>query len=231
MTHIALEQLFERFRRDGDADALGEVFDSTAGELLRIARHLTKGRANAEDLVQDTFLIAIERAASFDAGRALKPWLFGILMRQAALSRRRTERSKELEGEAASKAPEPSDVLADREFAESLAFALDRLSPAERDVLVPLLLDGKRAVQIARELDKRPEAVHMRVHRGLANLRRILPAGLGFGFAVSFLRRIALAHMRREVLRAARFVIAYVRASKARTFWFPVFLCYSLFLF
>lgn len=208
MSEVRLEQLFERFRRDGEADALGEIFDATAGDLLRIARRLASSRAEAEDLVQATFLAAIQRAASFDRERSLKPWLIGILVRQAALARRRSGRSKELEEQTASKAPEPSDILADREFAESLALALERLAPAEREVLVPLLLDEKRAVQIARELDKRPEAVHMRVHRGLARLRRLLPAGFGLGFAAVFLRRIALAHVRREVMHMARQSIA-----------------------
>jgi RNA polymerase sigma-70 factor (ECF subfamily) len=204
MSRVELEQLFERFRRDGDPDALGEVFDAAAGDLLRIARRLTSGRSEAEDLVQATCLAAIERAASFDQERALKPWLIGILVRQAALSRRRAGRAKELVDEPSSRAPEPSDVLANREFAESLAHALDRLTPAEREVLVPLLVDGKRAVQVARELEKRPEAIHMRLHRGLAKLRRLLPAGFGLGFAVILLRRVALAHVRREVLKAAR---------------------------
>lgn len=208
MSELRLEQLFERFRRDGEADALGEIFDSTAGDLLRIARRLASSRAEAEDLVQATFLAAIQRAASFDRERALKPWLIGILVRQAALARRRSGRSRELEGQPASSAPEPSDILADREFAESLALALECLSPAEREVLVPLLLDEKRAVQIARELDKRPEAVQMRVHRGLARLRKLLPAGFGLGFSAVFLRRIALAHVRREVMHMARQSIA-----------------------
>lgn len=204
MSEPRLEHLFERFRRDGEAGALGEVFDATAGDLLRIARRLTRTRSEADDLVQATFLSAIERASTFDSTRALKPWLVGILVRQAGLERRRSARTREIEADPASKDAEPGDALAGREFAEALARALERLSPGEREVLIPLLLDERRAVEIARELEKRPDTVHMRIHRGLARLRKLLPAGFGLGFVATFLQRRALAHVKREVMHMAR---------------------------
>ena len=199
-----LEQLFERFRRKGETDALGEVFDATAGDLLRIARRLTRNRSEADDLVQATFLSAIERAGTFDSTRALRPWLVGILVRQAALERRRGSRSSPIEMDSASADAEPGDALADREFAQALALALKLLTAAEREVLIPLLLDGKRAVEIARELEKRPDTVHMRIHRGLARLRKLLPAGFSLGLVATFLQRRALAHIKREVMHMAR---------------------------
>ena len=46
------EVLFERYRSRGDARALGELFDRTAPSLLRIALHLARDPAAAEDLLQ-----------------------------------------------------------------------------------------------------------------------------------------------------------------------------------
>jgi len=218
MSETRLEQLFERFRRDGDTGALGEVFDATAGDLLRIARRLTRGRAEAEDLVQATFLAAIERAAKFDSTRALRPWLVGILVRQAGLARRHGARTSELESSLAAADAEPGDAVADREFAEVLARALERLTPADREVLVPLLLDEKRAVQIARELEKRPDTVHMRIHRGLARLRKLLPAGFGLGLVATVLQRRALAQLKREVMNMAHQSIGTVPVASTAAF-------------
>ena len=45
----ATEELFDRFRRQRDVEALGRLFDETAPELLRIARALTSDPAVAED--------------------------------------------------------------------------------------------------------------------------------------------------------------------------------------
>ncbi|MCC6408581.1 MAG: RNA polymerase subunit sigma, partial [Planctomycetes bacterium] len=85
-----LESAFERFRRHGDTSALAVVFDRTAPELLRVARHLMRSRDDAEDVLQSTFLTVIERAATFDATRRLEPWLFGILVHHAQAARARS---------------------------------------------------------------------------------------------------------------------------------------------
>src|SRR6202008_2995852 len=92
MSERGLEQLFLRYRQRGDAAALGEVFDRTAPELLKLAMHLVRDASEAEDVLQATFLAAIKRADSFDASRPLTPWLTGILARQAGLARRRARR-------------------------------------------------------------------------------------------------------------------------------------------
>ena len=75
MTPGRAERDFEEFRRSGSPAALARVFDAFAPELLIVAGHLTRDLAAAEDLVQSTFLQAIESATSFDAGRRLMPWL------------------------------------------------------------------------------------------------------------------------------------------------------------
>jgi DNA-directed RNA polymerase specialized sigma24 family protein len=91
MTPRPLEQCFARFRDAHDLDALAEVFDRTAPRLLDVARHLARGRGEAEDLVQATFLAALEHPERFDEGRELVPWLLGILanhVKRAAERRR-----------------------------------------------------------------------------------------------------------------------------------------------
>src|SRR5262245_63889860 len=77
------EPLFERFRTGADVAALGELFDRVAPALLRIALHLARDPAAAEDLLQATFLRAIEACFDWDARRPLLPWLCGILHNRA----------------------------------------------------------------------------------------------------------------------------------------------------
>src|SRR5262245_9880701 len=89
MADASLEQLFARFRRARDLEALAEVFDRTAPELLELGRHLTRGRGEAEDLVQAAFLAALEGADRFEPGRELVPWLVGILANLARQARER----------------------------------------------------------------------------------------------------------------------------------------------
>jgi len=91
--HTTLTRLFLRFRSRRDGRALAQLFDALAPELLGVATHLSSDPSQAEDLVQATFLVAIERADTFDANLSIKPWLYGILCREAASTRRRTARA------------------------------------------------------------------------------------------------------------------------------------------
>ena len=84
-----LTRLFLRYRDRRDGRALGRLFDRVAPRLLGVAAHLAPDLASAEDLVQATFLVALERARSFDPAREVEPWLYGILVREAARARRR----------------------------------------------------------------------------------------------------------------------------------------------
>jgi RNA polymerase sigma-70 factor (ECF subfamily) len=61
-------------RRAFEAEALGHL-NSLYGAALR----LTRNTADAEDLVQDTYVKAFRSAKQFKAGTNLKAWLFTIL--------------------------------------------------------------------------------------------------------------------------------------------------------
>ncbi|MCA8965205.1 MAG: hypothetical protein KDC48_09970, partial [Planctomycetes bacterium] len=86
-------RLFLRYRDRGDAAALAAVFDRTAPELLRLALHLCRDLGDAEDLLQATFLAAIESAPRFERGKKVMPWLTGILVNRAHGERRRRRRA------------------------------------------------------------------------------------------------------------------------------------------
>ena len=64
-----LERRFLRFRRTGDPAALAAVFDATAPQVLRVAMHVSRDPAAAEDLVQRTFLTARLAECEARAGR------------------------------------------------------------------------------------------------------------------------------------------------------------------
>jgi RNA polymerase sigma-70 factor (ECF subfamily) len=179
-------RLFLRFRDRRDGRALARLFDRAAPELLAVAVHLAPDVASAEDLVQATFVAAIEGAERFDAAREVKPWLFGILAREAAKARRRAARAIDpASGLREDVEPSPLDTSATREVHELVVHALGRLSEHDRAVLVPYLTEGLSAVEIARRAGgvAGPSAAHVRVRigRGLARLRAILPRGLALG--------------------------------------------------
>jgi RNA polymerase sigma-70 factor (ECF subfamily) len=219
MDDSELDTRFERYRTAGDLTALGEVFDALAPQLVAIARHLGPP-PEAEDLVQATFLTALEKAQEFDVERAVAPWLIGILAGHAANARRRRARRAEaaldeFEDGIASRARTPAQAAEAGELHEALASALDGLPPTYRDVLRALLCDGSKPGEIAKRLGITPNAARVRVHRGLQKLRAALPAGLAAGAAAALVGGRGLAEVRRVVLEegAARAAALGVSAS------------------
>jgi RNA polymerase sigma-70 factor (ECF subfamily) len=178
MDEPCLEALFGRYRSRGDLAALGQVFDRTAPELLRLAAHLVRDPVEAEDLVQTTFLAAIEGAGSFDASRRLEPWLAGILARSAARLRRERGRRPDPGRLVRAEPSDPAHALEQGELAGALARGLARLSAPYREVLELHLVHGQGPLEIARASRRAPGTVRMQILRGLERLRRALPAGL-----------------------------------------------------
>jgi len=209
MRERELDHLFERFRARGDVKALGRVFDEAASELYRIAAHLTRDLHEAEDLVQSTFLAAIESRDSYDPTRHLLPWLVGILVRTAAHEHRR--RSRPIEGERLARPPDvlPPEEAQSREFGEALNSVLARLPSLYREVLEKHLREGKSPPEIALETRRAPGTVRVQIHRGLEMLRKMLPAGLAGGAAAALAPR-GLGAVRASVLRSAESVSASV---------------------
>jgi len=101
MERDPLTREFVRYRTAGDAAALARVFDGTAPHLLKIARHLLRDRALAEDAVSNAYLAAVECAAEFDDARPILPWLVGVLLNKVRAIKKREARH-ELDAIAAS---------------------------------------------------------------------------------------------------------------------------------
>ena len=184
-----LERLFDRYRRKGDTKALARIFDRTGHDLLRLAQHLVSDMGEAEDLVQTTFVTAIDRAQSYDKSQPLRPWLAGILAHHAANWNRRaqTRRSHQESNEtdqlpARAAAWSPLRQACQAELEGTVENALQRMSPRYRRVLQPYLLHTQKPEQIARTLGEAPGTVRTQIHRGLERLRRILPAGALVGY-------------------------------------------------
>jgi RNA polymerase sigma-70 factor (ECF subfamily) len=204
-----VDALFRRFALRGDAEALGQVFDATWDELFRVALHFVERPDEAEDLVQATWLTAIEKAREPDPERRLMPWLIGVLALHARELRRKRRREidpRRIEA----RSPEPSDARAESvELAAAVRDALGSVPESCRESLRRYLVDGRKAVEIALETGQRPATVRMQLHRGLEHLRKALPAGLALGGALALVPTRGVAAVREQVLaRAAELALA-----------------------
>ena len=197
-----LERRFDRFRRTGDPAALAQVFDATAPEVLRVAHHLTRDASAAEDLLQRTFVTAIERAPTWDASRRLLPWLLGILANHAKEAARHAARPLDATRLPANGPEAPAEVAERRELAGAADRAIDALPDPARSVLVLRYRHGLEPAEIALALAMAPATVRSHLHRGVERVRRAVPGALA-GAVVAGATPRGLAAVRAEVLAEA----------------------------
>ncbi len=204
MNDLTIDEQFRRWRQGRDPADLASVFDRTAPSLLRLARHLAPRGVEAEDLVQATFLKALEAPESWDAAKPLVPWLAGILGHCARHEGRRVARVPDVGRLRVPTGHDPVTASVENETTELLESALARVPERYRAVLEGRLVRESTAPDLAADLGRAPSTVHVQYHRGLRLLRRVLPAGLTAGVSGATESGVALAAVRRRVLRAAR---------------------------
>jgi RNA polymerase sigma-70 factor (ECF subfamily) len=197
------DKLFERWCRHADAGALGRLFDRVAPRLLALGIHLVGEASEAEDLVQTTFLAAIEQRASLDASLPAMPWLTSVLAHKAKDARKRAARRIDPERLAERSAEDPARPLEQRELSGELARAIDQLGEPYRQVLVLRLRHGLPIADVAHVLERSPGTVRVQLHRALEKLRPLLPASLATGLVPHAARPRGLAAVKAIVLREA----------------------------
>jgi RNA polymerase sigma-70 factor (ECF subfamily) len=152
---------------DGDDEAMRQLYREHADAVFRTAcRVLGANDAEVDDVVQHTFLAAIDGASRFDGRSRLSTWLIGIATRRAldharARHRRgRWARLKEWVGLGAEPAPRPDERLEGRSVAER---ALAELTPEQRVVFVLHQVEGHTLQEIADMTDTGISTLHARL--------------------------------------------------------------------
>src|SRR5215469_11385504 len=82
--------------RGSDRDSFEQVAMPNTGALLRTAARISRTRAEAEDLVQETMLQAWRNFSQFEPGTNCKAWLFTIMLHLAQRVRHRERPQLEL---------------------------------------------------------------------------------------------------------------------------------------
>jgi RNA polymerase sigma factor (sigma-70 family) len=124
-------------------------------DLYRTVRRLTHDPADAEDLVQDTYVKAFQAFdhADLQSEDACRAWLFRIMVNAYRDHYRRRQRSPEVQPfgggyerdanvieAAVSPRPDPETRLGQKHLAEAAQAAMDTLSPEVRPELIPILI-------------------------------------------------------------------------------------------
>lgn len=168
----------------GDERALEALFDLHAGAVRYRMTRLLGSEAQAEEVVQETFLQAWQQANRYRPSRAsVRGWLM-VVARSRALDRLRSRQARKRREErhsssAGDRVSTPPSVLRDLQAAElrrGLAQALGFLPPEQRQCIELAYFQGLSQRQIAERLSAPLGTVKSRVLLGVKKLRQTLQA-------------------------------------------------------
>jgi RNA polymerase sigma-70 factor (ECF subfamily) len=155
--------------KQGDVAAYESLVVRYQPVAMMAALRVLKDRQQAEDVVQESFVVAYRRLGSLRNGSKFAPWLMRITKRQAVRAARKRWPVVEigLTRELAAPQPEPMP-----DGYESLIELLDRLPTHERVVVALHHLQGHPATEIAEMTGRPVGTVTKQLSRAIQRLRQ-----------------------------------------------------------
>ncbi len=160
--------------------ALAELYDLYGGMVFRLIFRMVRDTGIAEDLVQETFLRAWNRAAAFDSERgAAGPWLLAVARNRAIdYLRSRGRHSKneiELnETEHPSAFTDFPDEALNLDLARQVNRAMERLGSQQREAIELAYFEGMSQTEIAERMGQPLGTVKTWMRRAMQQMRENL---------------------------------------------------------
>lgn len=157
----------------GDTDAFHTLVNTHAQYLYAVACKWVKSGADAEDLVQETLLAALQGIRRFEGRSSFRTWLVVILNRQAALWHRQGRIRKTVAlPEDEQMATTDRQTQADAKM--DLEAILSQISPEFKEILVLREMEGLSYDEISQTLNIPRGTVESRIFRAREQLRAML---------------------------------------------------------
>jgi len=200
-----------------DGEAFRAIMQRHNRRLYRVARSVVHDDSEAEDVVQEAYVLAFGNLAKFRAEASLATWLTRITLNEALGRLRRRRPTVELSildsprGEGAQVIPfptmpmteDPERMTAQHEIRRLIEQAIDELPEIFRVVFVMRAVEDMSIEETAAFLNLRPETVKTRLHRARKLLRQALDERLApalndvFPFAGSRCQQVTDAVLKR----------------------------------
>ena len=176
----------------GDVAAFGDLVRRYQKRIFRLAFHLVRSGAEAEDVTQETFVRAYQAIGRFDGRSEPFTWLYRIAVNLSLNTLRARKPGRDavpsedprVEALLLETRPgfgnDPAAASQRKQLAQALCEGIDKLSDTLRTTLILVCIDGVAHDEAARVLGCPEGTVAWRVHEARRKLRLHLEAR-GFG--------------------------------------------------
>ena len=162
---------------------IDQIYAEHAEFLARVLVRLVGDGAHVDDLLQETFLVAYRKRATFDGSSAVRTWLYGIAARLAMRHRRGVARFLRALGfyadEPVRVVADPSNALERERAAALVRSVLDRMPFKQREVFVMYELEELEGAEIAELIGIPINTVWTRLHHARKRFQELMTKRLG----------------------------------------------------
>jgi RNA polymerase sigma-70 factor (ECF subfamily) len=166
----------------GDREAYDELVRRHGGAMVNLARAMTAGDADAEDLAQEAFVRAWRSLRQFRGDSTFRTWLHGIAVNVIRTHRGRRSRLRrfcsapaaEGDGDPLERASVDDGIEAGVVMRQAIDRALGQIPAELREAVVLRDIQGLEYKEIAAALDVPVGTVESRIFRGRQRLRPLL---------------------------------------------------------
>jgi RNA polymerase sigma-70 factor (ECF subfamily) len=171
--------------REGDQEAFGQLVRRHQPRIYRLALHMLRDRAEAEDVAQESFIRAYQALARFDGRSEPYTWLYRITV-NLSLNTIRARKSARVANSADANDPRLEALLTEKrpshmsdppgdasrkELYIALCDAIDSLSESLRTTLILVCIDGRSHEDASQILGAPEGTIAWRVHEARRKLR------------------------------------------------------------
>jgi RNA polymerase sigma-70 factor (ECF subfamily) len=168
----------------GNKEAYGTLVVRHSHAIFRVAFRITGDEADAEDVVQEAFLIGYQKLQSFESRAKFSTWIYRIAVNCAlnmknkrkpeAAYRSADDADATHQVQAADTVANPERLLLSEEIEALRAGAMQKLTATERTAFVLRHMEACTTEEIAATLRIAPNAAKQAVFRAVQKLRRDL---------------------------------------------------------
>jgi RNA polymerase sigma-70 factor, ECF subfamily len=169
----------------GEKDAYGLLVARHSPSVFRVAFRITENEADADEVVQETFLRGYRKLDNFEARSNFGTWIYRIAMNCAldVLNKRKRPTAVPIADECDSELPTvqvadhgagPDRLLLSQEIEARRHAAMERLTPMERVAFVMRHMEERSTEEIAAALGVAPNSAKHTVFRAVQKLRLAL---------------------------------------------------------
>jgi len=184
------QQLIEQLS-NGDSSAYEIVIREYGGYLLGVARQYSQSPADAQDIVQESYLQLFKNIAGFRGESSLKSWLHRVTINNALMKIRKESKTNEALSEVENESHafdengkrkenlenismSADDVYASTELRSTVKEKIMSLPIAYRNILLLRDIEGYSITETAELLEISPASVKTGLHRARNKLKTLL---------------------------------------------------------